>query len=571
MNRAHSAALLSALPVALVTAHSAACIANPFVPASSGDDASTSSGDGAPIVVVGSNDGSDGARHVGSCNEQTAPADSGCVVANGIGVFVAPPSSGGDDGSGDGTREHPYATIGFAITHLAGIARVYVCNADYAESVTIVSPGASLFGGLACPGSEAGAAWTYVGGHPTVTAPQGGYALHVVDLSDPIEIQDMAFVAPDAKGTDAAGNGASSIAVFFKGSNADLQRVAISAGSGTNGNDGDSAASDPNYVGAVAGSGSPGAPPLETGVDAGLEASAGSSSGAGIGTGAGAGGSATCLLYGSSLGGSGGGAATATVSGGDGGTGSLSIWPDASFTYAEPPGTQPLGLGGAGSQSSCSPGLNGLDGVAAPGGDSATTFGALSPSGWTPGSGGPGQPGGPGQGGGGGGGRGAPSWGGNGGGAGGCGGTGGGGGHGGGASIALAAFASTLTLNGCILTAASGGNGGNGGAGQPGQTGGASKDLDAGACTGGMGGNGAGGSGGAGGSRGMSVDLLMDKASAHVSWDPGSTFTPGSAGQPGDGGKGGAHGGSSSSTGQDGRPGAQGFNDMLAASRALSL
>jgi hypothetical protein len=262
MFRARSAALLSALPVAIVTAHSAACITNPFVPASFGDDASVGFGDGSPIVVLGNDEASDGARDATSCSDQTRPADSGCVLDDGSGVFVAPTAKGGSDGAGTGTRERPYATIGFALTHLGGMSRVYACDGDYTESLTMVAPGVSLYGGLACPGSDAGA-WTYEeNGHATVTAPVGSYALHLVDLSGPIEIQDMAFVAPDAKGTDAAGNGASSIAVFLEGASATFTRVTIVAGAGTNGNDGvDGAASSPNWSGVVAGSGSPGTAP----------------------------------------------------------------------------------------------------------------------------------------------------------------------------------------------------------------------------------------------------------------------------------------------------------------------
>ena len=561
MLRVRSVALLPALLVALVTAHSAACIANPFV-AASGDDASVGSGDGAPVVVSNPGESSDDAREeVASCDGQSRPSDSGCLLANGSGAFVAPAANGGDDGAGDGTREHPYATIGFALAHLAGTTRVYACDGDYVESVTMTSAGANLYGALVCPNGDAGAAWTYVeGGHATVTAPAGSYALHVTDIAGAIEIQDMAFVAPDATGTDATGNGSSSVAVFVKGSSVAFTRATITAGAGATGSDGTSAASDPNYVGSNAGTGSAGTAPADAGVDA--------------STGAGAGGSTSCLLYGSSLGGSGGGAATSTAPGGDGGTGSSMIWADASSTYSPPPGMQPQGLGGPGDPAgACGPGGHGADGFPGPCGVGATSFGAVNASGWVPASGGSGQPGGPGQGGGGGGGRGLPPSGGNGGGAGGCGGSGGGGGHGGGGSIAIAAFASTVTIGDCALTTGNAGNGGDGAAGQPGQAGGPSKDLDAGACSGGLGGNGAGGSGGAGGAQGVSVDVILDSTSSLVMSEGSLDFCSGRRRAAGDGGKGGAHGGGPSSMGQgqDGIAGSRGYGDVLGVGSVLRL
>ncbi|MGH7437345.1 MAG: hypothetical protein ACRENE_16835, partial [Polyangiaceae bacterium] len=379
--------------MALVTAHSAGCISSPFVP-SAGDDGSVDLGDGAPIFVgnssadTGSDASSDSTSDVAPCDARGGPADASCVTADGLGIFVAPAVSGGDDTSGDGTREHPFATLGFALAHLGGLARVYVCNAAYAEAVTMTSSGASLFGGLACPGSDAGPAWTYVGGKATVTAPQGSYALHLVDLAAPIEIDDMAFVAVDATGTDPAGNGASSIASFVKGSSATFVRVSFNAGAGGNGSDGSVATPDPNYAGATAASGSPGFAPADAGVDA---------SGAG---GGGAGGAGACLLFGTSAGGTGGSAATATVSGGDGGTGIQTVPADAAPAYAPPPGTGRVGLGGAGTPSGCAAGENGADGSPGPGGSPGSSFGVLTASGWTPASGGTGQPGGPGQGGG---------------------------------------------------------------------------------------------------------------------------------------------------------------------------
>jgi hypothetical protein len=440
-----------------------------------------------------------------TCDPSKSPHDEGCVVDEAYAVFVAPAARGGSDTAGDGSRAKPYATLGHALGALAGKARVYVCNAQYVEQVSL-SSAASLYGGFACPGDDAGAAWRYLGGQAQVSGPANQIPLIVSGVEGGVSIEDIRFGAPDASGHDVAGNGLSSIAVLVNASTLTLRRCALVAGSGDQGQDG---AQGVNYSATGA---TPG------GVND------GGSSGA-------AGGVVQCSDGTNSTGGN-GGDSTATT-GGDGGTGSAAPMPQ----------TQPSmrldGLGGTGGYA-CTPGDKGAYGAADEAGAPATTPGTLSASGWTPSGGSDGRSGTPGQGGGGGGGlAGSLPLGGTGGGAGGCGGAGGTGGKGGGASIALACFASTVILDTCTLATSQGGNGGNGGNGQPGQGGAAAGTASGnGNCAGGVGGNGAGGSAGAGGTGGISVCIVFSGSAPQGT----PSCTHGDAGQPGTGGTGGAGG-----------------------------
>lgn len=282
-----------------------------------------------------------------------------CIFSVPGAVFVS--ATTGSDTSGQGTAAAPWASIGHALAHLGSTARVYVCNGTYNEQVSITAS-VSIFGGLSCTAGT----WSYVGSHASVTGPANQPALTIAAGSSAVDIEDMAFTAPNASGTDASGNGNSSIAALVNAStNVTFKRCALSAGNGA------SAAASPagtssNYSGATA--------------------PAGSANTAGSG---GAGGTASCG-YGSSKGGAGG---TVGVSAGAGGSGSST--PAASLGT---PGVYD-GAGGAAKQV----GDDGASGAGQTGGSAATSFGSLSASGWTPSAGGPGQPGNPGQGGGGGG------------------------------------------------------------------------------------------------------------------------------------------------------------------------
>ena len=219
-----------------------------------------------------------------ACHPGDWPSQSPCVIDESIGVFVASAvTSTGSDTSGDGSRAHPYATVGKALAeaHLKMLGRVYVCNATYTESVHISgSTEANLFGGLACPGSDAGAAWSYVGGVATFTQPAGSYALNIDTASDPLVVQDMAFTTGDANSVDSAGNGVSSIAVLVNSSIVTFTDVKMTAGKGANGSTGASGASTPNYTGSTAPNGSAGYSPTDGGNGSGASGTASCSSGA---------------------------------------------------------------------------------------------------------------------------------------------------------------------------------------------------------------------------------------------------------------------------------------------------
>jgi len=126
---------------------------------------------------------------------------------------------------------------------------------------------------------------------------------------------------------------------------------------------------------------------------------------------------------------------------------------------------------------------------------------------------------------------------------GGCGGDPGIGGTGGGASVALLSWQSTVVIDGCKLTASSGGAGGDGGKGH---VGGAGKAGGAGGAAdttntvgkggiGGDGGNGGNGGNGAGGTGGPSIALVYDGTPVTVLGLSTLTFaaTPSAAGKGG--------------------------------------
>lgn len=183
----------------------------------------------------------------GSCNGAAAPSAEPCVIAEAYGVFVAPAAHGGSDASGDGSRAHPYATIGHGIASAKG-KRVYACAATYAEQLTVSTnvDGIGIYGGLACPATaDAGATgdahaaatpWTYTGIHAAVAPATVGYALQVTQLAAGAHFEDMSFVALPA---NASGGTASSIGVMISASTGvSFTRVAAGAGAGLAGTNG---------------------------------------------------------------------------------------------------------------------------------------------------------------------------------------------------------------------------------------------------------------------------------------------------------------------------------------------
>ena len=497
----------------------------------------------------------EGSSEASACDPTKDPKDEPCVLDNAYGVFVAAPvgvdagTDAGDSGaaSADGTSSRPYATIGQALANLGKKTRVYVCAGLYGEQVHVTAA-VSLYGGLSCAPGASGRAWRYSGASAHVLSPSPAPALSVSDVaSGTVTIEDTWFASPDATAP-----GASSIAALVASSSVHLVRVALTAGSGAPGAVGADGALTPNYAGSA-----PAGGPQVWGYTSGLF---GATSG-------GTGGINQCSHYGSSAGGHGGLGCGLGV----GTAGSAS--PPAPVTRAGSDGV-PMGASVAGDAGALVIVLAndpGADGVAGSAGAAAPpqTYGALSPSGWTPSAGGDGAPGSPGQGGAGATdplngqcGSAAQDIGGGGGGAGGCGGAGGQGGGGGGASVALAGIDSAIDLTACTLVTAGGGAGGAGGSGQDGQPGGIGGDdatFSGMHVAGAPGGDGAGGSGGAGGTGGISAGVL--ESGALVTTDTATTLGTriGAAGAGGAPGPGGRHGvGVLVTTGMDGNAGAPG-------------
>src|SRR5882672_3777480 len=113
----------------------------------SGTGGATGTGGGAGSGAVDGGDGGDGAV---PCNEKGSPSTEACLVADKYAVFVAAGAVGGT-----GSKESPLGTItlGLAKAKTSSLTRVIVCNATYAENVTLkAGDGAvGIYGGFSCP------------------------------------------------------------------------------------------------------------------------------------------------------------------------------------------------------------------------------------------------------------------------------------------------------------------------------------------------------------------------------------------------------------------------------------
>ncbi len=418
------------------------------------------------------------------CDATKLPSEEPCLIDEMYGVFVSPL---GNDGTGDGSRKKPFASIGKGIMSVrADHRRVYVCAPANALTtpveIGIEDKGLQLFGDFRCADG-------WVSGvdiSTKITSNAAGALL--ISQSENIRIEGFEFAAADA-----VDSGGSSYGAFVKGStNVVFSHVKITAGKGKAGSDGVTW---------------PEAAAKGTDGNAGKNACSGDNAGA-IPV------QNQCAI-GTSLGGKGGDGGALTGSGGNAAPGS--------------PNAPPLGNGGVGQTGGslqCAPGVGlgypGQDGVDAGPANGASAMGVLSTSGYQPQDGSTGLSGAIGGGGGGGGGAKAPATCGNGvlvagasggsGGAGGCGGSAGGGGKGGGGSFALVSIGSTITLDTVTLATSDGGTGGKGGKGQIGGVGGQPGAAAAGvsslaSCAGGMGGKGGNGGDGGGGAGGPSIGI----------------------------------------------------------------
>jgi len=428
-----------------------------------------------------------------ACASGAAPADGGCI-ANTSGVFV---SATGTNAPGFGTMKKPYASISYALANLDGANAVYVCGsgASYSDQITVTAP-VSLYGGLTCTSLP----WTYSrAAVPQVMGTSPSSTLEVADVVGAVDVEDMAFFAPDA---NPASPGESSIAVFVSESTGvTFKRVTMTSGAGSTGATGSAGSAWT-------------APQAPTGGSA-VGATGGAPAVCPCGSTAGTGGTATPT--GGSQGTS-GGPLVAAGTGGDGQGGEFGTPLVAACNAGQPGATAPAESGGVGQDGG----------------------GVLSSVGWDGGTGAAGAPGSEGQGAGGGSGGLSvltTAGGGSGGGCGGCGGGPGGGGGAGGSSFALASVASAVTLDACTLTGGKGGTGGTGGAGQAGQPGGLAGAASSPGCTGGAGGNGGQAGGGGGGGGGYSVAVAYTIAEPTLI--NGTTTTGGTAGSGGPAGTGG--------------------------------
>jgi hypothetical protein len=484
--------------------------------------------DGGAPDVVGPPDG---------CDADADPKDAPKCVVDAYGVFVAP------GGSGDGSKASPLGSIQQALGLAAsrGVPRVYVCDGEYDERVTLERT-IDLFGGFRCED------WTPSPTRPRVHPSSPGYALFVKSLR--LEDGQLTVEHLDFESAPGKSPGESSVGAFvLTSADVAFRDDRIAAGAGVPASPPEAAPS--NYA---AGANLTGNRVSEPSSNAGAPAAIN-----------------TCVAYGSSTGGAGGngGDFDAHPDGHDGVPGT---------TKPEYPAGTGTGLGGPGAKTNppggCGVGTPGGGGAAQLGGKAATAPGAISDTGWTPGNGGDGLPGNPGQGGGGGGGTriSLGGAGGGGGGAGGCGGSGGRGGAGGGGSIALLIASSKVAIDGSELYAGDGGRGADGLEGEQGQPGGASLVDGAGtnACAGTGGGPGAGGSGGAGGAGGVSIGVAFAGSAPVVDGAPVPAHadtlgavkklgTPGARGGRGAAGKIAPGGGAEAKPGNEGEDGLPGI------------
>ncbi|MEI9939511.1 MAG: hypothetical protein WDO69_20010 [Pseudomonadota bacterium] len=432
--------------------------------------------------------GSDSAAGTGgapppSCDGTSSPDVDACVISDKYGIFVSPT---GDDNTANGTQAHPFATVTAALANVTTtIKHVYVCASDYNEPDTLVIPDrVSIYGGFTCDDGT----WNYDSPLPAHLLPARAIGATITDAKVGVVIQDVRI---DAENAD-DGMGASSFGMMISGShNITLKRVEIRAGKGGKGS--------------VGVDGATGLDGIASGTDQnGMAATCSNPPASRVGP------QSVPKICGSQ-GGAGGTAAVGTdyAPAQDGGTGYL-----VSPTNG--------GKGGQVFGNSAIRGQDGDKGLLGDVGAAAPALGTFSAMGYNMASGGNGGLGKPGAGGGGGG----ASLGsatclgatGGAGGMGGCGGDPGGGGIGGGASVALLSWQSTVSIDGCTLTANSGGAGGDGGkghAGGVGKAGGIGGAADDGNTVGvggdgGRGGNGGNGGNGAGGSGGPSVALVYD-------------------------------------------------------------
>ena len=190
---------------------------------------------GAGGGIVDASDGGDGAA---KCDETQSPALEPCLVSDEHAVFVSRSAAIG----GNGSQESPFGTISAAMMQVraGGPKRIIVCNATYAENVTIQSTdGAlSIYGGFACPiaSGDAGADWTPTPGVHAMVAPPIGVPLKITGATAKIIVSGIDFIAADAPPATAGQPTPSSIGgIVATSTDVTLADVTITAGKGADG------------------------------------------------------------------------------------------------------------------------------------------------------------------------------------------------------------------------------------------------------------------------------------------------------------------------------------------------
>lgn len=470
----------------------------------------------------GSGSSSGGGQINLSCG--ASPRDDTSVISNTCGVFVKPAASGGD-----GSIESPLGGLTEALDKARELQKPYVfaCKGTFTGAV-VVPAGTRIFGGLDCEN-----AWAITDQHTLLKGADGEIPL-VFDGDGSSETRVEFF---DAEAANAGTPGGNSIAALARsGTVLHLENCSLTAGTGADGQNGDSASATP--------------PDKPMAGGPGINACANPSTNNGGTAYENACETADPMFPEYSLGGNGGNGYKA--SGQAGQPGSCEPAPMVPKSEGGKPGLADCNQGGHGVG-----GANGVDGMPGAG---ALVVGSLSTTfGWVGAEGGAGGKGKPGEGGGGGGGqKGTNCAGASGGagGAGGCGGTGGKGGKSGGASIALVSIGATVSLVNVKLASAKGGKGGDGGNSQQGAVGGdggkggtngGNATLYAG-CNGGKGGDGGSGGPGGGGTGGHSLGIAF--TGAEPSHDTSVSFAV-----PVDGGGPGGIGGNGNAAGNGGAKG----------------
>ncbi|WP_437971599.1 hypothetical protein WMF04_20825 [Sorangium sp. So ce260] len=458
------------------------------------------------------------------------PTQDASTVTDRCAVFA----SAGAASGGDGTKVSPYATLAEAIANANG-KRVLACSSGaFAESVTIKAA-VEVIGGFDCT-----AGWTWSDqSRSAIEGPADKVALTLAGDASGVKLQNFTIRAADA--TEPGG---SSIGVAVDDIEAELVRVDVIAGDGSDGARGEtpgpaqggaSAPADVSNacVGAVYG-GLPGKTTCDDGETSGGVGGLGGKpeENEGLGQNGQAGTPQAVPPTQHGLGGVGHGQDNASDDCGSGENGARGANGGPGTGGSETRLMLASIAGGDGSR-----GINGVRGQGGGGGGGAKSgpFCSLGGGTFTDGAGASGG----------------------GGGAGGCGGRGGGGGKAGGSSIAIVSLGTQLVLTDVTVAVGKAGNGGTGGDGSAGGAGGTGSEggnrvLVSGSiegCTGGRGGAGGDGGPGGGGRGGHAVGIAYK-----VTPSPAPAEVPFEGGPAGDGGPPGFGGGETSA----GAPGVTG-------------